>query len=188
MTSAYALVVFPVKYWVMFNMTSWTITTICTAAATSFKTLLICRIILGIFEATILPSFGLIIQMWWTRREQAYRTVAYQVALSLSGIIGPLMSYGIGQAVVRTHSSLHVYQAIFLFIGSLSLAFVPLIWWMLPNSPTTAKCLRHGDDRLIALERLRENNTGTKASKWKWPQFWEAMRDPKTWMWTVMLA
>jgi hypothetical protein len=28
--SAYVLVVFPVKYWVMFNMISWSIVTICT--------------------------------------------------------------------------------------------------------------------------------------------------------------
>jgi hypothetical protein len=28
--SSYALVILPVKYWVMFNMTSWSIVTICT--------------------------------------------------------------------------------------------------------------------------------------------------------------
>jgi len=68
-----------------------------------------------------------------------------------------------------------------------SLAFVPLIWWMLPNSPTTARFLRNGNDRLLAIERLRENNTGTKASTWKWDQFWETMRDIKTWMWATMM-
>ena len=158
------------------------------------------RIFLGIFEATILPSFGLIVQMWWTRREQSYRTVAYQVALSSAGIIvsppggptltmqGPLLTYGVGKAIADTHSPFKVYKGIFLFIGGLSLAFVPLIAYMLPNSPATARFLRHGNDRVIALERLRENNTGTKTSKWKWPQFWETMRDPKTWMWTVMMT
>ena len=52
----------------------------------------------------------------------------------------------------------------------------------LPNSPTTAKFLRNGNDRLIAVDRLRENNTGTKASKFKWDQFKETYRDPKTYM------
>ena len=85
--SGYALVVCPVKYWVMFNMISWTTVTICTAAATNFTGLLTARIFLGIFEATILPSFTLICQMWYTRREQSYRTVAYQMALSIGGII-----------------------------------------------------------------------------------------------------
>ena len=66
---------------------SWCVCTLSQAAAKDFKGLLIARIFLGVFEATILPSFGLIVQMWWTRREQSYRTVAYQVALSTAGII-----------------------------------------------------------------------------------------------------
>ncbi|RSH84062.1 hypothetical protein EHS25_005307 [Saitozyma podzolica] len=81
---------------------------------------------------------------------------------------------------------IYPYQGIFLYLGAISLGCAPLVWYLLPNSPTTAKFLRHGNDRLIALERVRENNTGTKTSKWKWPQFWEAMRDIKTWMWTAM--
>jgi hypothetical protein len=120
----------------------------------------------------------------WTRREQSYRTIAYQVANSLAAIIGPLMCWGIGQAV--DGSSIFAYQGIFLFIGSFSLAFTPLVWYLLPNSPTSAKFLRKGDDRLIALERLRENNTGTKSSEWKWSQVREAYRDPKTYMWAAM--
>lgn len=57
---------------------------------------------------------------------------------------------------------------------------------MLPNSPTTAKFLKNGDDRLIALERLRENNTGTKSSKWKWNQVRETYTDVKTYGWAAM--
>lgn len=45
-------------------MTAWGIVTICTAAAKNFHALLICRILLGVFEATILPSFIFITQMW----------------------------------------------------------------------------------------------------------------------------
>lgn len=75
------------------------------------------------------------------------------------------MAFGIGKATDRSSSALLPYQGIFLFLGCVSLAFVPLIWWMLPNSPTTAKFLRKGDDLLIALERVRENNTGTKVGE-----------------------
>lgn len=60
------------------------------------------------------------------------------------------------------------------------------MWWLLPNSPTTARFLRKGDDRHIALDRLQENQMGTKSSKWKWNQVWETYRDPKTYMWAAM--
>lgn len=50
-------------------------------------------------------------------------------------------------------------------MGCFSLAATPLVWYLMPNSPTTAKFLRHGQDRLIALQRLKENNTGTKVNQ-----------------------
>jgi len=43
--------VLAVKYWVMFNFTAWSIVTACTAIAHNFTGLLICRILLGMFEA-----------------------------------------------------------------------------------------------------------------------------------------
>jgi hypothetical protein len=69
----------------MFNFISWSIITIATAAAHNFTGLVICRLLLGAFEATILPSFVrsdgrcssvgevaddqvFITQMWYSRR------------------------------------------------------------------------------------------------------------------------
>ena len=156
-----------------------------TTAGKDFTGLVICRFFLGCFEATILPAFVLITQMWWIRREQSYRTIAYQIANSFAAIFGPLLSYAIGKATERSNV-LTPYQGIFLFMGSFSLALVPLVYWMLPNSPTTARFLKRGNDRLIAIDRLRENNTGTKASKFKRSQMWETFRDPKTWIWAGM--
>ncbi len=98
---------------------------------------------------------------------------------------------------------MYAYRKIFLCIGMLSYplrnklttggvsaAFIPIVAWMMPNSPTTARFLRKGDDRLIALDRIRDNNTGefdlwleltagTKSSKWKWGQVRETFCDPK---------
>lgn len=141
------------------------------------------RLFLGIFEATILPSFIFITQMWYTRREHAYRTTAYQFANSMAAIIGPLVTYGVGHA---STAHIRAYQAIFITIGLISLAFVPVVYFLLPSSPTTAPFLNSGNDRLIALERIRENQTGTKSSKWKWNQCREAFCDPKTYMWGLM--
>lgn len=123
--------------------------------------------------------------MWWLRREQSYRTIAYQIANSCAAIFGPLLSYAIGKAV-QNSGNIRPYQGIFLFMGAFSLGLTPLVYWMLPNSPTTAKFLRHGNDRLIAIDRLRENNTGTKSSKFKWNQVKETYTDPKTYIWAAM--
>lgn len=141
-----------------------------------------CRFFLGAAEATILPSFVFITQMWWTRREQSYRTVAYQIANSMAAITGPLIAWGIGHVT----KGIHAYQAIFLAVGGVSAFFIPIVAWLLPNSPVTARFLRHGDDRLIALDRIRENNMGTKSNVWKWSQVREVVRDPKTYIWAMI--
>lgn len=78
-------------------------------------------------------------------------------------VSGPIMSFGIGKATENS-KTVKEYQGIFFFIGGISCAFVPIIFFMLPNSPTTAKFLRKGNDRVIAIDRLKENQTGTKVS------------------------
>jgi hypothetical protein len=93
------------------------------------------------------------------------------------------MAYGIGHVATST---IRPYQAIFLFIGGLSMACCPIVWYLLPNSPTTAKFLRKGDDRVIAIQRLKANNLGTKSSEWKWYQVRETFKDPKTYLWMAM--
>lgn len=123
--------------------------------------------------------------MWWTRREQSYRTIAYQIANSVAAILGPLLSYAIGKGVTGS-PTIKQYQGIFMFMGAFSLFFVPLVWYLLPNSPLTARFLNKGNDRLIAIDRLKENNTGTKASKFKWNQFKETITDIKTYGWCAM--
>lgn len=58
--------------------------------------------------------------------------------------------------------------------------------FFLPDSPSTAKFLK-GRDRVLAIERLRDNNMGTETKVWKWEQFWETFRDPKSYLWFSML-
>lgn len=118
----------------------------------------------------------MITQMWWSRREQSYRTIAWQVANSCAAIFGPLLSYGVG----HINTGIYAYQSIFIFMGAITLGIAPLIWYLLPNSPETAKFLSKGNDRYIAIERLRANNTGTRSNKWKWSQCRECFMDPKT--------
>ncbi len=61
-------------------MLSWGIVVTASAAAHNFTGMLIARILLGIFEATLAPTFIALCQTWWRRREQTNRVVAWNVA------------------------------------------------------------------------------------------------------------
>lgn len=56
----------------------------------------------------------------------------------------------------------------------------------MPDSPTDAKFLSD-DDKLIAIERLRDNQMGVLSREWRWPHVYEALKDLKTWFWVMMI-
>lgn len=98
-------------------------------------------------------------------------------------MFGSLIAYGIA----HINSPLHVYQIIFLFFGSITIAFAILIFFILPDSPITARFLKE-EDKLIAIERLRDNQQGVETREWKWSHVREALlKDYKTWLWGFMM-
>jgi len=99
----------PRQNWVIYNMASWSIVTVCTGMSSlsvpDVKDRMLTRdesqpgqsrtedysplrVFLGNFESTILPSFVLIIQMWWTRRVQSYERSSIRSPSAFPGIFG----------------------------------------------------------------------------------------------------
>ncbi|KAF2149564.1 MFS general substrate transporter [Myriangium duriaei CBS 260.36] len=179
---AYFLVKLPLAKFITTLTLCWGICLTCMAAATTFKGLLVARIFLGIFEAGVAPAFIALSQMWWRRREQPFRIALWYGQNGVVGMFGSLIAYGIA----KIHSPLKVYQIIFLFFGCITVVLAGLIWYILPDSPMTARFLKD-DDKLIALERLRDNQQGVESREWKWSQAREAFLDYKTWGWGFMM-
>lgn len=68
----------------------------------------------------------------------------------------------------------------FIIYGAITIVWGGFIWIRFPDSPMTSPFLSM-DDRVLAIERVRQKKTSISNSEWKWYQFWEAMRDPHTW-------
>jgi len=86
--------------------------------------------------------------------------------------------YGVAHLRAR---GLFPYQWMFIFFGSFTILFGTGLWWLLPDSPVSAPWLNE-QERIIAVERLKSNQTGVKNTHHKWPQVKEALLDPKVWM------
>ncbi|KAH6853130.1 allantoate permease [Chaetomium sp. MPI-CAGE-AT-0009] len=180
---AYILVKFPIGKFLAFMVFAWGAILCGMTAAHDFTGLLISRLFLGIFEAAVAPTFVAIIQMWYRRREQTKRNAAWYAMLGVVNIIGSLLTYGLGHI---NSSVLRSYQIIFLFCGVLTVTWSIVTFIFMPDSPMTAKFLK-GDDKLIAIERLRMNQQGIGSGVWKWDHVWEAMLDVKTWLWFFIM-
>lgn len=58
--------------------------------------------------------------------------------------------------------------------------------FILPSHPTKARFL-NDEQKYIALERIRLNNTGTQNTEFKWSQVKECLLDPKQWAFALMV-
>ncbi|KAG9499505.1 hypothetical protein J7337_007961 [Fusarium musae] len=75
---------------------------------------------------------------------------------------------------------------IFVAFGIITVCFSTVLFSYMPDSPAEAKFLdKH--DKLIAIERLRMNQTGVMSRQWRWDHFWETIRDLKTWLWFSLI-
>lgn len=180
--SSYLIVKLPIAKYLFVNVLMWGVVVAATAGATEFRGLLTGRFFLGLFEATVAPAFITITQMWWRRREQTMRLSMWMAMNGVTGMVGSLLSWGLGHIGGKLQS----YQVIFLFIGLLTVVCSPIVALVLPDSPTKAKFLNY-EEKIVAIERLRANNQGTESKQWKWDQVWEVMLDFKTYLWFALL-
>ena len=94
-------------------------------------------------------------------------------------MLGSLLAFGI--SFLAPSASLHRYQVLFLVVGLLTVITAPWIYWKLDNNPAEARFLT-AEERLWAVERLRDNNQGSSGQGVNWGQVGEALWSPVTWL------
>jgi hypothetical protein len=60
------------------------------------------------------------------------------------------------------------------------------MFFYMPDSPTEAKFLSD-EDKVLAIERLRDNQMGVMSREWRYSHVVETLKDAKTWFWVAMI-
>ncbi|KAJ9311979.1 hypothetical protein DTO271D3_7826 [Paecilomyces variotii] len=161
----------------------WAIICASTAGVTTWHGLFAQRFFLGFVESVIPTGFMTIVSNFYTQEEQALRQAFWFSSTGWFTIIGGALNYGFGQI---TSGSLKRWQYIYIFAGCLTAVFS--LWcFCLPNSPISAWFLTK-EERLVAVERLRKGQTGTREQKIKLGQVKEALLDIKVWLIFIMMG
>ncbi|KAH9884704.1 major facilitator superfamily domain-containing protein [Xylariomycetidae sp. FL2044] len=166
---------FPVAKFLGANVVLWGVVLMTTAACSSFAGLASVRFVLGMTEATISPGFVAVTGIWWTRREQAGRSALWISFLGVGSFVGTLLAYGIGHI---TSGSLSTWKYIYLILGSITVAWGVVFTLFVPDGPSRVKWLSE-DEKVVAIQRVIENKTGTKSRRFVKEQVVEAVTDPK---------
>jgi predicted MFS family arabinose efflux permease len=77
------------------------------------------------------------------------------------------------------------FNRIFLFVGLVTIATSPFVYWYLPNDIVSAEFF-NDHERAQAIERLRANQSATGSREFKWDHVKELMIEPKTWLFIGM--
>ncbi|GAW13526.1 hypothetical protein ANO14919_029120 [Xylariales sp. No.14919] len=160
----------------------WGIASTAIAACHNYPSLLATRFFLGLFEAGCLPLFSVITSQWYRRAEQPIRIAAWYGTNGVATIVAAALSYGLGH--IRS-PLLESWQIIFLFVGLVTIATAPIVYWKLDNDIPSARFLSE-EDKPKAIERLRANQTGTGTREFKWGQVLEILLEPKTYLWVAL--
>ena len=112
----------------------WSLCAIATAFATSFKGLLICRILLGCAEAASLPSAGKAYAIYLSPAERSLGTAATQVALTIGSVAATLLA----GALVMSFG----WPSTFLIAGPLGLLWIPI--WLRMSSKYPVQSMSSG--------------------------------------------
>ncbi|CAH0058670.1 unnamed protein product [Clonostachys solani] len=173
--NVYFLQAVPAAKWLGFNVTLWGVATACGAAAYNYRTLLVTRVFLGMFEATIGPSLMLISSQWYTKSEQALRFSFWYTGLGIGQILGGAISYGF-QHIAPGQASLEGWRIMFVTLGCVTVTIGLSTALFIPDTPMQAGWLSDADK--VALLK----HTGIQSRKFRPKEILEALCDPQLYL------
>ncbi|KAJ4332103.1 hypothetical protein N0V87_008664 [Didymella glomerata] len=177
MPHAYLMQRLPTAKYLGSCVCAWGTVVACTAACDSYASLAVCRFLLGAFESAISPSLILVTSMWYKRDEQPRRIGFWYLGVGMAVMVGSLVSYGFQH---YEGDKFNNWQIMYLVVGLITIGAGIIVILFLPDNPMSSR-LTH-DEKIMAVSRLRENNTGIENKTFKPYQFREAMTDPQVWL------
>ena len=153
----------------------WGIATACTAAATNYTTLLVARIFLGIFEAPVVPTLTLVSSQWYTKSEQGPRFAFWYCGLGIGQVIGGLLSFAFQHVTRLTFQS---WRMMFVVLGCVTVVLGITAFFIIPDSPSTAKFLTE-EEKAMITQHVAQETTGAVGSRFRPKQLLDALTDPQ---------
>ncbi|CAF1300901.1 unnamed protein product [Adineta steineri] len=168
--------------WICLIMLVWGTIAVCMAAISNFTGLLICRFLLGVFEAGLFPGIIYFMSLWYPRKMQAIRLGFFWSFSALAGAFGGLIAYGIGQIKL---SKIAHWQLIFIIEGFPTILMAICCWFFLPDSHEQARFLTV-EQRQLGIELLAEDSGASHNHSFSWSQVKSVYTDWKTYAYAII--
>lgn len=162
--------------WISFIAVCWGIVATLTGIAQSFGGLVVCRLLLGLFESGLFPGLAVYLSFFYTKREIGLRIGYLFVSAALAGAFGGLLAYGIGHMDGVAGQS--GWRWIFIIEGLPTFILGIASWWWLADSPETAWFLTSEEKQLMEIRRLQQIGV---TDEFDWADVRAGLKDWKMW-------
>ncbi|KAF7189455.1 MFS transporter prlL [Pseudocercospora fuligena] len=169
------------RWWLSFLIVAWGASVLGMGFVQNWETLTGLRVLLGLFEAGLLPGAIFIIGCWYRPYEMAKRVVGFFMLAGLFMAFGPIMAYGFTQIKVGDGMYAHGWRWLFICEGLMTIVAGFIAPFFLIEFPERARFL-NDRQRHIAVERIRIDQQGTKIVHPTWKETFIMLID-----WKIML-
>ncbi|KAK5821843.1 major facilitator superfamily domain-containing protein [Linnemannia elongata] len=167
------------RKWICIIMVLWGGIMMAMAAVKTPAGLLASRFFLGLTESGLFPGSVYLISLWYTRAEQALRNGLFFSTATMAGAFGGVLAYGIAQ--MEGVAGLHGWQWIFILEGLPTVLLTVVVYFFLPDFPSTAPFLST-EEKDLAVRRLLIDAGPATETAFSWRQFRAVFVDWKVYM------
>lgn len=163
----------------------WGIVTVCQGVTGSFAGLVVCRVLIGVFEAGFFPGMVYLVSMYYKRNELQWRLNILWSAAIISGAFSGLLAYGL--ANMDGIAGYGGWRWIFIIEGIATVVIAVAAIFVLPDWPTTAKFLSASERDLLERRLGLDTGDSCRMDHWGKGTAKRVFGDIKIWLGYVML-
>ncbi|KAL2070139.1 hypothetical protein VTL71DRAFT_14819 [Oculimacula yallundae] len=173
--------IFPAHIYVAVLALIWGTLAMSAGAVQGMGGLVACRALLGIAEAGFGAGAPYYLSLFYQRKELGLRVALLLGMSPLANCFASSLAYGITSI---KNSPIETWRLLFIIEGAPTVLIVPVVYFLLPDSPSTAKFLTE-DERTAAVERMHTKDTTAK-TKLNWDQVKAGLSDVQSWTHALM--
>ncbi|KAI7860927.1 major facilitator superfamily domain-containing protein [Circinella umbellata] len=158
------------------TMIGWGIVLTCMMACTTFSGLLVCRILLGMFDAAVLPAAFLLIKTIYRRSQQLLYIGFCYTAMTAAVSVGSLITFGFGH--VGDAHGLSAWKWVSLIWGLITIAASITTTLYLPDDPYS-KRFGFTPEQQDEIDARVVDTAVTRQTEIQWSHIREAILEPR---------
>ena len=155
---------------------AWGCCTLCMGFISNVGGLYTCRLLIGLFEAGLIPCINVYLGMVYKKSERGKRSSIIFAFSALSSAFGGILAFGLTQ--INGPNGFQGWRWLFVVEGIMTIFAVPLFFWLFPTVPTNAWFLTEEEKGMMVIRYAQNPHWGID-EKFSWGAIISVIKDPK---------